>query len=200
MRRFAPATARNREVIFNILHPELPEQGTIFEIASGSGEHAAFMAPKLPDLHWQPSDIETDNIASINAWRTETEADNILPAQHFNVLENSFEEQTLPSPLAAILAINLVHISPWSVTEALIEKAGQTLPEAGLFYLYGPYKRDGQHTSASNEQFEAWLKAKDEQWGVRDMEAVIELAENAGFPEPKVTAMPANNFSLVFRR
>lgn len=199
-RLHAPATARNREFIFEVLAPALPASGTIFEVASGTGEHAAFMAPKLVNHHWQPSDIDPRHLASINAWRAEVMAENIQAARPFNVLEHDFLAPAHPSPLSAILAINLIHISPWTVAETLIEKAGQSLPEDGLFYLYGPYKRDGAHTSESNEAFDTSLKSRDESWGVRDMEAVIDLADKAGFHAPDIIPMPANNFSLVLRK
>lgn len=199
-RLHAPATARNRDVIFDVLKTALPEAGTIFEVASGSGEHGAYMAPKLPNHDWQPSDIDNSHLASINAWRGEMLVENMKLARRFDVLADSFTTPAHEKPLTAILAINLIHIAPWLVAETLIEKAGKALPEEGLFYLYGPYKRDGVHTSESNEAFDGSLKSRNPDWGVRDMEAVIELAENAGFKAPEVTAMPANNFSLVFKK
>lgn len=199
MRLHAPATARNRDVILEILKPALPPSGLIFEVASGTGEHAAHMAPQLPNHTWQPTDIEDHHLASIDAWREETDHSGILPARHFNVLEHTFETDS-EDPLAAILAVNLIHISPWAVTETLIEKAAKALAPNTLLFLYGPYKRGGAHTSESNAQFDLSLKSRNETWGVRDMEAVITLAEKAGFAAPEISPMPANNFSLVFRR
>jgi Protein of unknown function (DUF938) len=199
-RLYAPATARNREVIFDVLKPALGASGTIFEIASGTGEHAAFMAPKLPHHHWQPSDIDSGHLASINAWCAETKAENFLPARAFNVLNDEFNTSTLPAPLGAVLAFNLIHIAPWSVAETLIAKAGSALQTDGILYLYGPYARDGAHTSQSNADFDLSLKSRDASWGVRDMETVTALAEGAGFQAPEITAMPANNFSLIFRK
>lgn len=199
-RLHAPATARNRDVIFDVLKAALPEAGTIFEVASGSGEHAAYMAPKLPDHDWQPSDIDTSHLASINAWRGEMLVENMKLARRFDVLTDSFTEPEHDKPLTAILAINLIHIAPWSVTETLVTKAGVVLPEDGLLYLYGPYKRGDAHTSESNAAFDGSLKSRNADWGVRDMEAVIELASEAGFKAPEITPMPANNFSLVFKK
>ena len=199
-RLHAPATARNREVIFEVLKPALPKNGTIFEVASGSGEHAVFMAPKLPDHDWQPSDIDTSHLASINAWRSEMIVENMKLARRFDVLTDSFVDPAPAKPLTAILAINLIHIAPWIVAETLVEKAGASLPEGGVLYLYGPYKRNGAHTSESNDAFDGSLKSRNPDWGVRDMETVIDLATTAGFQQPEITAMPANNFSLVFRR
>lgn len=199
-RLHAPATARNRDFILDVLKPALPQEGTIFEVASGTGEHAAYMAPKLPAHHWQPSDIDPRHLASINAWRAEVLVGNILPARRFDVLENDFTDPELAAPLSAILSINLIHISPWTVAETLIAKAGEALPAGGLFYLYGPYKQGSKHTSESNEAFDVSLKSRDPSWGVRDMEAVIDLAEKAGFGAPDIIPMPANNFSLVFHK
>ena len=197
-RLYAAATTRNRDVIFDALSPHLGQSGTLFEVASGTGEHAAHMAPMLPNHHWQPSDIDSGHLASINAWRTQVGTDNFLPARRFNVLEHDFHNPALPAPLRAILAINLIHIAPWIVAETLISKAGAALKKGGFLFLYGPYKRDGAHTAPSNEHFDASLKSRNENWGVRDMEAVVSLAEKAGFGSPKITAMPANNFALVF--
>ncbi len=199
MRLHAPATARNRDYILDILKPHLPESGTVLEIASGTGEHAVYIAPHFPHLAWQPTDIDPAHLASIEAWRTESEAPNLLPPVELNVLEN-WPLEHLSQPLAAISAINLIHIAPWAVAETLIEKAGGLLPEKGILYLYGPYKRGGDHTAPSNEAFHQNLQARDPAWGVRDMEAVIELGLQCGFAEPIVQPMPANNFSLIFKK
>jgi len=202
-RLHAPASMRNRDVIFDVLSPKLKSQPTgslIFEIASGTGEHAAYMAPKLPRHLWQPSDIDSQHIASIDAWRHETAAQSVQPARHFNILKDSFHAPQLPAPLAVIMAVNLLHISPWVVAETLMEKACPALPSGGLLYLYGPYKRGGAHTAESNAQFDASLKSRDSSWGIRDMESVIDCAESAGFRSPEITPMPANNFSLVFAK
>jgi len=199
-RLHAPATARNREVILEVLKSALPAPGTLFEVASGTGEHGVFMAPELPDHIWQPSDIDPGHIASINAWRSEMMVENMRLARRFDVLADSFTEPPHDKPLTGILAVNLIHIAPWVVAETLIEKSGKALPAGGLLYLYGPYKRGGEHISQSNADFDVSLKSRNESWGVRDMEAVIKLAEKAGFKAPEITPMPANNFSLVFRK
>ncbi|MFC3052035.1 DUF938 domain-containing protein [Kordiimonas pumila] len=193
-RLHAPATERNREVIWDVLSNRLPKEGLIFEVASGTGEHAAFMAPKLSHHKWQPSDIDPRHLESINAWAQHVCADTVLPATRFDVLTDNF-----PDNPAAILAVNLVHISPWSVTEALIAKAGEALHSGAILYLYGPYKQNGAHTSESNIAFDQSLKFNNPEWGVRDMETVIGLAAKAGFMAPEILPMPANNFSLVFK-
>lgn len=197
LRLHAPATARNRDVIFEVLSGALPSGGTILELASGTGEHAAHMAPQLPSHTWQPTDIEPHHITSIDSWAAHTGAPNILPAQHLNILTHSLDD--LPG-LSAILAINLIHIAPWQVTKSLIEKAGHKLETGTILFLYGPYKRDDVHTSMSNEAFDQSLKNSNPDWGVRDMEAVTDLAGDAGFGAPEIVAMPANNFSLIFKK
>ncbi|MBL4838588.1 MAG: DUF938 domain-containing protein [Kordiimonadaceae bacterium] len=212
-RLHAPATARNRDAILDVLKPALPATGLIFEVASGSGEHAAYMAQQLPNHQWQPSDIEEHHLKSIEAWRLDAGASNILPAQHFDVMTDTFTDACFtdarftdarftddcgPEGLAAVAAINLIHIAPWEVAETLIKKAMSALSAEGILFLYGPYKREGRYTSISNEQFDMSLRSRNNGWGLRDMEAVIEVAELAGFKTPSITPMPANNFSLIF--
>ncbi|MFC4346777.1 DUF938 domain-containing protein [Kordiimonas lipolytica] len=199
-RLHAPATARNRDVILDVLKAHLPETGSLLEIAAGTGEHAAHIAPQFPNLHWQPTDIDPRHLDSIDAWREHVGRGNILRARHFNLLEGDWPIDHLPEPLIAVMAANLIHISPWEVSEALVSGAGQVLDTGGTLYLYGPYKREGAHTSESNEAFDTSLKERDPSWGVRDMEAVVELARDAGFGAPDIIPMPANNFSLVFKK
>ncbi len=199
-RLYAPATARNRDIILEVLKTYATPSGTLLELASGSGEHAAYMAPKLPDITWQPSDIEDEKLASIDAWRTATDTGNILPAARLDVLKQDFSDLELPAPLTTVMSANLIHIAPWQVAEALIEKAGKALETSGMLFLYGPFKRGGAHTAPSNESFDISLKSRDESWGVRDLEEVVALAEKAGFTAPEIIDMPANNLSVIFRR
>jgi len=195
----APAADRNKDAILEVLLDHLPSAGTVLEIASGTGQHAAHFAPRLSQLYWQPTDLDPRHVASIQAWRAEAGADTLLAPRALNVLE-PWPVHDLPAPVTAITAANLIHIAPWTVAEALIAGAADLLTEEGVLCLYGPYKRGGMHTAPSNEAFDAHLKSHDPTWGVRDMEAVAELATEAGFSEPTITNMPANNFSLVFRK
>lgn len=199
-RLFAPATARNRDAILDILKLHHPGTGTLLEIASGTGEHAAHMASHFPDCHWQPSDIDPEKIASIDAWRTGSAAAEILPAMQLDILADDLNDLEVPAPISTIMAVNLIHIAPWGVAKLLIEKSAATLPPEGVLFLYGPYKRDGVHTAPSNESFDLSLRARDADWGVRDLEAVSALAQQAGFGAPTVIEMPANNLSVVFRK
>jgi SAM-dependent methyltransferase len=194
-KRVAPATARNRDPILDVLRRELPPRGTVLEIASGSGEHVVHFAAPLPALIFRPSDPEPSARASIDAWIAESGVINVLPAIALDAAAPSW-------PIAAadaVLCINMVHIAPWAATLGLVAGAARILPPGGLFYLYGPYKRGGRHTSASNADFDENLRARDPQWGIRDLEDVTAVAAAAGFAAPAIIEMPANNLSLILR-
>ena len=191
----AAATERNREPILEVLRRTLPARGLVLEIASGTGQHAAFFACALPDLRWQPSDASAAHLDSIRAWSAASGADNIAPAVLLDV-----ERQPWPvSHVDAVVNINMIHIAPWSATEALFEGAARILAPHGVLFLYGPFKRDGQHTAESNQRFDERLRAEDPRWGVRDLADVERVAKAAGFRLAEVVPMPANNLSLVFR-
>ena len=192
----AAATERNREPIRQVLERVLPPAGLVLEIASGTGQHAAFFARAFPALRWQPSDVAPAHLESIRAWSAAAGADNIAPPVVLDV-----ERQPWPIAAAdAILSINMLHIAPWSAAEALFQGAARLLPPGGVLYLYGPFKRGGQHTAESNQRFDDRLRAEDPRWGVRALDDVERLGSDAGFGLPEVVPMPANNFSLVFRK
>ncbi len=195
-RLYAPATQRNRDAILDVLRGALPTSGLVLEIASGSGEHVVHFAQALPHLTFQPTDPSAEALHSIAAWMEASDLPNIRPPLRLDVTE-------LPWPVTAaqaMLCINMIHISPWQATLSLIANAGMLLPAGAPLYLYGPYKRNGAHTAPSNEVFDRSLRDRDAEWGVRDVEAVADLAAAAGFSAPAITEMPANNLSLVFRR
>jgi len=196
-RRFAPATERNRSAILDVLREALPAEGCVLEIASGSGEHAVWFARHLPHLTFQPSDPDPVNRASVAAWIAHTGVGNVLPPI---ALDATHPDWSLPHPVAAVLCINMIHIAPWAATLGLMRGASAALRSNGLLYLYGPFRRDGAHTSESNAMFDADLRGRDASWGVRDFEAVVDAAMAAGFGEPIAIAMPANNLSVIFRR
>ncbi len=200
LRLHAPATARNRDALAGVLQKYLPKKGTFLEVASGTGEHAAYIAPTLIPLKWQPTDIDMDHLKSIDAWRESEQAHNVMPAQYLDITVPFDQFTWMPSDVSAVAAVNLIHIAPWSVAEALVQKAGTLLNAGGLLFLYGPYKKNGEHTSQSNESFNQSLKSRNPSWGVRDMEVVTELAKSNGFTEHAEIAMPANNFSLIFKK
>jgi Protein of unknown function (DUF938) len=192
----APATQRNREPILAVLARALPSEGTVLEIASGTGEHAVFFAAALPGIVWQPSDPAAPHLQSIEAWRSASAVTNVLAPLALDV-------ENLPWPIQradAVVNINMIHIAPWSACVALMHGAAALLRPGGLLFMYGPFKRDGKHTSESNEAFDLRLRSEDSRWGVRDLDDVKAAATQAGFALEEVVAMPANNLSLLFRR
>jgi hypothetical protein len=196
MRREAPAVARNRQPILDVLQQHLPKQGLVLEIASGTGEHTAHFAASLPDLTFQPSDPDDDARASIDDWARTLGLANVRPAL---VLDAS--AATWPIERAdAIACINMIHISPWAATIGLMAGAARLLPAEGLLYLYGPFHRDGKPTAPSNHAFDLDLRRRNPAWGIRHIEDVIALAATHGFAAPAIVEMPANNLSLIFRR
>ena len=195
-RRSAPHVARNAEPIVEVLREVLPERGLVLEVASGSGEHALHFARKFPKLLWQPSDPEPAALRSIEAWRGEAGLFNLLPP----VALDARAAEWSVTQADAILCINMVHISPWAATVGLMRGAERLLEAGAPLYLYGAYRQAGVETAPSNEAFDESLRARDPEWGVRDLEQVIAEAERHGFRLRGVTPMPANNLSVVFRK
>ncbi|HEY0149614.1 MAG TPA: DUF938 domain-containing protein [Allosphingosinicella sp.] len=195
-KRHAPATERNREPIAAVLREVLPPAGTLLEIAAGTGEHAAYLAPLFPGLLWQPSDPDPEAMSSIEAWQADASAPNLLPPVFLDAAS-----RTWPLDRAdAILCINMVHISPWAATQGLMRGAGRLLPAGAPLILYGPYRRAGVPTAPSNEAFDLSLKARNPLWGLRDLEAVQAEAAGHGLGFERLYEMPANNLVLVFRK
>ncbi|MGR2737132.1 DUF938 domain-containing protein [Billgrantia sp. Q4P2] len=190
----SPAAARNRQPILDVLSALLPGSARILEVASGSGEHGVHCAAAKPGWVWQPSDPNPHARDSISAWREHAGLGNLLEPLPLDVAG------IWPiGPFDAVVAINLVHISPWDVTEALMARSAERLRQGGVLYLYGPYRREGRHTSPSNAAFDADLKARDPRWGVRDLESVVAEAQPHGFMLEQTIEMPANNLSVVLR-
>ncbi len=203
--RHAPATLRNREPILAVLRQVLPAAGTVLEVASGSGEHAVFLAPRLAPRLWLPSDPEPANRASISAWAEavpEARPHLLLPPRDIDVTAPRWlvEDESITPAVTAIVAINLIHITPIAALHGLMAGAGRILPARGVLYLYGAMKRDGCHTAPSNAAFDRWLKEQDPRWGVRDVAEVKAAARPHGLALETIVPMPANNFSLIFRK
>jgi SAM-dependent methyltransferase len=193
-RHCAPAAERNKGPILEVLRSVLPSAGLVLEIASGTGQHAAFFAEALPALEWQPSETDAEALPSISAWSRGLA--NVRAPLVLDV-------RVRPWPVDradAIVCINMIHIAPWQAALALLQGAGELLPARGVLVLYGPYRRFGRHTAPSNEAFDASLRERDPQWGVRDIEALAAAASEQGLELEQTIAMPANNFSLVLRR
>ncbi len=195
-RQYRPHVARNREPILAVLARVLPPRGLVLEIASGSGEHVAYFAARLPALSWQPSDPDPQALASIAAHRAASGAPNLLVPLHLDVTASAWPVERAD----VVMCCNMIHIAPWTACEGLIAGAERTLPAGGLLYLYGPYTIDGRHTAPSNEAFDRQLKSQNAAWGIRDLAEVTALAKRHHFALAETVPMPANNFSVIFRR
>ncbi|WP_332812043.1 DUF938 domain-containing protein [Sphingomonas sp.] len=192
----SPAARRNREPIAEVLRNVLPEQGLVLELASGTGEHAAFFAECFPKLRWQPSDPDREALAAIDAWREQAGLDNLEAPLRIDA-----EGQPWPVARAdAILCTNMVHISRWQATQGLMRGAARLLPSGAPLVLYGPYLREGVPTAPSNLAFDQSLRARNPDWGLRDVAIVTAEAETQGLRFERLVEMPANNLMLVFRR
>jgi Protein of unknown function (DUF938) len=191
----APAE-RNKGLILAVLERVLPASGLVLEIASGTGQHVVHFASALPKLAWQPSEVDAEVREVITARVAAHGLDNVRAPLAVDVM-------TWPWPVAAaeaILCINMIHISPWAATEGLMRGAGALLAPGAPLILYGPYRRHGEHTAPSNAAFDESLKARNAQWGVRDLEAVEQAAQSNGLTLAEAVTMPANNFVVVLRR
>jgi len=198
-RQHAPSVARNTAHILEVLSGHLPKSGRALEIASGSGEHAIAFAQSFPELTWRPSDPSVEARESIVAWADEMDISNLKAPLDLDVTREDWQD-AFDAPFDVILAINLIHISEWAATEGLMRGAGALLARGGLLYLYGPYLIDSAHTAPSNIKFDGWLKAQNEAFGVKDMGEVRRQGELNELLLDKIIAMPANNFSLIFRK
>lgn len=195
-RQFAPATLRNRDAILDVLKRYLPEDGLVLEVASGTGEHILHFARHCADLIWQPSDPSPEARASIAAWLADQPLPNVLPPL-------ALDAEQMPWPVNAadaLVCINMVHISPWEATLGLMQGAGAILSQGAPLLLYGPYRRSDRPLEPSNADFEQSLKARDQRWGLRELDAVIALAEENGLRFVEVVEMPANNCMPVLMK
>jgi SAM-dependent methyltransferase len=197
VKQHAPATSRNREPIAEVLARELPAQGTVLEIASGTGEHAVFFAQSFPALDWQPTDPSDEALASIAAYREEERPANLAAPLRLDAADPA----SWPVAKAdAAVCINMVHISPWEASIGLFKGCAAVLSPDAPLILYGPYLEEGVATAPSNLDFDASLKARNPLWGLRELAGVDRLAAQHGFARAQRYAMPANNLVLVYRR
>ena len=195
-----PATGRNQEVILDVLKEALPKSGAVLEVASGSGQHITYFAQQIPQLKWQPSDIEAAARASIDAWRNEMGVTEVV---HTPIdLDASVDIWSLGhiKDLNAIMSINMIHISAWEACLGLLKNASRVLPAGGVLYLYGPFKVGGFHIAPSNAEFDLSLQSQNPSWGVRNLDDVAEEALKQNFQLMKTIRMPANNFSVIFHK
>jgi SAM-dependent methyltransferase len=197
----APAFHRNQEAIWTAVEGYLgPVGGHALELGSGTGQHAATYAARTPQLTWWPSDFQASHLASIEAWRHHTGLANLRPPQRIDLADADWRwaGEAPGDKLAAMLCINVLHISPWAVSQNLLRGAARFLGKGGRLIVYGPFMRAGAHTAPSNAAFDASLRAKNTAWGVRDVHDLNRLASDAGLGEAEVTEMPANNLLLAF--
>jgi len=194
MKQHAPAAARNREPIREVLARVLPARGLVLELAAGSGEHAVYLAAQFPALEWQPSDVDDTALASIAAWRAEA----ALPNLRAPVRVDAMAAEWPVEHADALTCINMIHIAPWQA--ALGVFAGAERLAIPLLYFYGPYRFGGEFTAPSNAEFDRSLRSRDPRWGVRDLRDIEAAAAERGYQLDEVVAMPANNHSLIFRR
>ncbi|MGY6530510.1 MAG: DUF938 domain-containing protein [Cyanobacterium sp.] len=200
MKQYAPATLRNREPILEVLREVFPQNGSILEISSGTGEHCVYFAPHFPRCTWIPSDISESAIASITAWKQESGHPNIQNPKIIDVTKPQWYESLMDHNIRAIACINMIHIAPWDACGGLMVGAGKILKNGDKLYLYGPYKRNNQHTAPSNEQFDQSLQNRNPAWGVRNLETVVEEAQKSQLFLQKIIEMPSNNFSVIFEK
>jgi hypothetical protein len=195
-RRSAPAALRNREYIADVLAEWLPARGMVLEIASGSGEHAVHFAERFAQLEWQPSDIHPDALASVEAWRAASGLVNIRSPLTLDAAATGWPIDHAD----AVLSINMVHISPWRSALGLLDGARRILPAGAPLILYGPWLKDGIPTAPSNIDFDADLKRRDPEWGLRRFEEFAEAAAQRELRLQAMRVMPANNLMLLLRR
>ncbi len=199
-RLFFPATQRNVHAIGDLLADALPADGLILELASGSGEHGVAFQQRFPRITWQCSDQDPDHCLSISAWIAHTELTSAMPQPlALDVCAPDWVHD-LPTAPAMVVAVNLLHISPWECTQALMDGSARHLSPGGRLLIYGPFRVEGEHVSESNQNFDDSLRERNPSWGVRDQEAVIAEAQRAGLSLQDIRLMPSNNRIILFER
>jgi SAM-dependent methyltransferase len=201
----AAAFHRNHAPIWAVLEKFLVGQtGDVLEAGSGTGQHVVHFARHSPDIVWRPSDLNDAHLKSIAAWRAHAGLPNIRPPLRIDLTDPAWcpemRDGSVPSRLLAVFCANVIHIAPWRVAEGLFVGVANYLRADGRLFLYGPFKRGGKHTSLSNAVFDASLRGRDGEWGVRDIADLEKLAKSAGLVLREVAQMPANNLLLTFER
>jgi Protein of unknown function (DUF938) len=195
-RLVSPSAEHNKGPIADALQRVLPGSGCILEVSSGMGQHVVHFASIMPHLVWQPTECDPECLRSIAAWSAIESLGNVKRPLALDV----HDEVWPVSQADAAICINMIHIAPSSATGALLGGASRILNSGAVLVLYGPFRRGGQHTSASNEAFDLHLRAQNPGWGVRNLEDVADTAKKEGFDLAVVCPMPANNLTAVFRK
>jgi SAM-dependent methyltransferase len=194
-RRVAPSASRNAEAIRAVLLAVAPATGRALELASGTGQHAALLAQALPGLDWQPTDRDPGNLASIDAWAAWSGAANLRRARVLDAGAPGWG--AAEEPCALVQAVNLLHLVPGAVEQAVVAEAAQALAPGGLLAIYGPFLRGGRTTSDGDAAFDALLRAQDPAIGYKDAAVVQGWMAAAGLIPRAPVAMPANNLVLL---
>jgi Protein of unknown function (DUF938) len=195
-RRHSPAAERNRGPVLAELQRLLPASGLLLEIASGTGQHAAFCSAGLPGWQWLPSDFEADALPSIRAWCAGL--DRVREPMALDVLQTPWPG--VPAQVDAIYCANMIHIAPWPCCVALMAGAARHLSAQGLLLTYGPYLEHDVPTATSNLAFDTDLRARHPEWGLRHLDAVAQQAAQVGLQLRERVAMPSNNLLLAWAR
>ena len=195
MKQYSQACDENRDPILSIIGEVFSNAHNILEIGSGTGQHAVYFARRLPHLSWQPSDLP-ENHASINAWRDEAGLENVLPPIELDVTAATWPD----GEYDGLFSANTAHIMSWVVVQSMFSGFGKLLQPGAHCCLYGPFNYGGSFTSDSNRKFDAWLKDRDPASGIRDLEALADLATANGFKLEADNEMPVNNRLLVWKK
>jgi len=192
---YSPACDNNRQPILSVIAPLLRDARAVLEIGSGTGQHAAYFARELPHLIWYSSDV-AGNLAGIRQWLLEAEADNTPPPLNLDVSSGKWPDKNVD----AVFSANTCHIMHWPQVCSLFAGVARLLPSGGLLILYGPFTFNGEYTSDSNRRFDAMLRVRDPDSGLRDFGALDELAGKGGMQFRREYAMPANNHILCWKK
>jgi SAM-dependent methyltransferase len=195
MKPHSEACERNREPILQVLRQWFVQPGTALEIGAGTGQHAVHFATHMPHLQWQPTDCEA-NLAGIRLWVSESALPNLRMPLQLDVRDSSWPVETADYVFSA----NTSHIMSWPEVELMFAGIARVLRPGGRFCLYGPFNRDGHFTSESNRAFDASLRERDPNMGLRDDQALKTLGRQHGLAFAAEHAMPANNRVLVWQR
>ena len=201
-RLFFPATQRNRDCIGDVLSRNIKKNCSILEIGSGSGEHGVFFQKRFPEIIWQTSDPDLLNRKSIISWiKYEELSRKMPPPLDLDVEKVPWHLPTqLVNSLQGIVSINMIHVAKWNCTIELFKGAGKLLKEGRFLILYGPFKIGNKHISKSNYFFDNSIRAKNDLWGIRNIEEVSEEAKKNSFCQKNIIRMPANNFSIIYKK
>ena len=195
MKPYSESCERNQAPILKILQEVLVNQKHVLEIASGTGQHAVYFGHALPYLAWQTSELE-QNHEGILTWLDEAKLSNVLPPIAIDVNDSQWPIEIVDTVFNA----NTVHIISWPEVERMFAGIARVLSVTGILCLYGPFNYKGKFTSESNARFDAWLKSRNRNSGIRDFEAINRLAETHDLYLLKDVTMPNNNRTLVWQR